>query len=849
MRHRPSETTIGHSGGFPQHPGRLDGLPVPGGRYGPARVRVLLNGTEHELTDSAPSLLVALRDQVGLTGAKYGCGEGSCGACSVLVDGEVVRACITAVNEVGGRRITTVEGIAQDGRLHPVQQAFVDAGALQCGYCTPGMIVAASALLAHDPDPSDNAIRAQMQANICRCGAYPRIMRAIRNAVAVHDAAAVAPRSSAVRVRPRAPWDLCEPEDRDYFAVLGEGVVVIVPPDLSIGSGGAWLHAEVDGGITVFVGKVEVGQGTTHALRLAAARELGVRAESVRVVTGDTDVCPFDIGTFGSRGMPYALPDVRIAAATARVELGNGWESRLVFASKKMPLTPAADWSDVGDPVEESTIGAVTGAKRFATDVVVPGMWHGRVLRPPAPRRRLLSVDLSAATEVPGAVVVHEDQFVGVAALDFATAQRAVDAIIAEWDDFDLVGNDALEAHLRAHPLEADGFNVASEHDAGDVDDMLNAVPVRLSHTYDAAYIAHAPMETRVALAQWDDTRLTVWTATQQPFNGRRAIAEALGVDEACVRVIVPESGGGFGGKHRPDAAIEAARLARACGHPVQVRWTREEEFTHAYFRPAAFIDVQVGATSDGDLTTWDFTNVNSGNAGIMCPYDVPHQRIRFQPTASPLRQGAYRALASTANHFARESMLDELAHHLEIDPLDLRMRHLRDDRLAAVLTTATDRFGWQDRPMEPGIGAGLALGMEKGGRVATCVEIRMEPGADDVEIRRIVTVFECGAVVDAANLRNQVEGATVMGIGGALFEAIRFDRERIINPRFSEYRVARFTDVPDIDVVLLDRPDLPSAGGGEAPIIAIAPALANAIFAATGERRRALPLLERTIG
>jgi isoquinoline 1-oxidoreductase len=441
----------------------------------------------------------------------------------------------------------------------------------------------------------------------------------------------------------------------------------------------------------------------------------------------------------------------------------------------------------------------------------------------------------------PGVVAVIDDDFAGVAAATYDEARDALAAITATWTGGDNVDESDLESHLRAHP-RVDGIY---EHATGNVDEAFDAAAVRVTQTYATPYVAHAPMETRAAVAHWHGDRLTVWTGTQRPFGTRQALANAFGIDETRVRVIVPDTGTGFGGKHDPETAISAARLAQAAHAPVKVHWTREEEFTHAYFRPAAVIDVRVGATSDGDITAWDFVNVNSGAAGIQTPYAVANQRVRFQPAASPLRQGAYRALASTANHFARECAIDELAHELRVDPLEFRLRNLGDDRMAAVLRAAAEQFGWADRPR----GAGIATGTEKGGRVATCVLVRVD-GNDDhdvdnhVTLLNVVTAFECGAIIDADNLRSQVTGATIMGLSGALYEAVHFDAERILNPRFSEYRVARFADIPPIDVVLVDRPDLPSAGAGEAPIIAIAPALANAIFDATGRRVRTLPLL-----
>ena len=371
--------------------------------------------------------------------------------------------------------------------------------------------------------------------------------------------------------------------------------------------------------------------------------------------------------------------------------------------------------------------------------------------------------------------------------------------------------------------------------------------------TYNSAYIAHAPLEPRAAVAEWTGDQLTVWTGTQRPFGIRGDLAQALAIPEERVRVIVPDTGSGYGGKHAGskyaggytgDPAVEAARLARAAGRPVRVVWTREEEFTWSYFRPAGVIDIASGITQDGRLTAWEFHNYNSGGSGLPTPYNVPHVKSQFHATAYPLKQGSYRGLAATANHFARECHMDELARLAKIDPLVFRLLNLTDPRLRAVLEAAAKAFGWGASAPRPGHGFGLAGGTEKGSYVATCAEVTADRQTGAVRVLRTVTAFECGAIVNPDQLKNQVEGALVMGLGGALFEAMEFDKVRITNPRFSEYRVPRFADIPTQEIVLLDRRDLPSAGAGETPIVAIAPALANAIFDATGIRLRSLPLV-----
>jgi isoquinoline 1-oxidoreductase len=315
-------------------------------------------------------------------------------------------------------------------------------------------------------------------------------------------------------------------------------------------------------------------------------------------------------------------------------------------------------------------------------------------------------------------------------------------------------------------------------------------------------------------------------------------------VPEEAVRVIVPDTGGGYGGKHTGEAALEAARLARAVGRPVMLFWTRDDEFAGAYLRRAGVIDIASAACADGRLTAWEHHNYNSGAAAIQTPYAIPNQELVFHLTIAPLRQGSYRALAATANTFARETHLDELASALTIDPLALRLHNLQDERLRAVLRAAAAAFGWGAARPVAGHGFGIACGTEKGSYLATCVEVAIEPGTRVVRIVRVVQAYECGAIVNPHGLRGQVEGAIIQGLGGALFEAIEFSAGVLQTSGFSSYRVPRFGDIPAIEIVLLNRPDLPSAGAGETPIIGIAPAIGNAIFAASGVRLRSLPLL-----
>ena len=506
---------------------------------------------------------------------------------------------------------------------------------------------------------------------------------------------------------------------------------------------------------------------------------------------------------------------------------------RLMKAIGETKLKPAAQWRFAGRALHKiAGRDIITGKHRYTPDLKRPGMLHGKILRPAAFGATAVAVDTRAAEKLPGVTVVRDGDFVAVAAPTEHQAAQALAAIRAEWKSAAQISNKELYNHLRGDPPKS---RAAISNRSGDT---------RLEQTYNIAYIAHAPLEPRAAVAEWSDGKLTVWTGTQRPFGVRSELSRVFGLAEDRVRVIVPDTGSGYGGKHTGEVAFEAARLAKAARKPVKLVWSREEEFTWAYFRPAGVIEVKSAANPDGRITAWEFHNYNSGSSGIRSPYAVANQRTQFHSARSPLRQGSYRGLAATANHFAREAHMDELAHSLSMDPLAFRLKNLQDERLRAVLEAAAEAFGWGKTKAAPGRGCGIACGVEKGGYVASCAEVVAARAASKVNLVRVVTVFECGAIVNPDGLKNQVEGAVIQGLGGALFEAIEFAGGKILNPRFSQYRVPRFSDVPELETILLDRKDLPSAGAGETPIVALAPSVGNAIFAATGVRLRSLPLV-----
>jgi nicotinate dehydrogenase subunit B len=644
----------------------------------------------------------------------------------------------------------------------------------------------------------------------------------------------------------------------------------------------AWLHIAEDGGVTVYTGKAEVGQNIRTSLSQTVADELHVQLASIAMVMADTKLTPFDMGTFGSLTTPQMGTQLRRVAWSARDVLtqlaAKQWgvdAGQLVAENGKItervggraisygelargqalaamipeedPVTPATEWKIAGQP--QGKLGArdfVTGRHKYTPDLKLPGMVYGKILRPAAYGATLVSLDASAAKAMPGVTVVQDGDFVGVTAPDELTAERALGALKAEWKSSPQISNaelfDYLKKNVEDNPDEENRYR----HAPGSMSDGLAAAAHKLEATYTVAYIQHAPLEPRAALAQWKDGKVEAWTGSQRPFGVQQDLMQAFQLKNDQVHVIVPDTGAAYGGKHTGEAAVEAARLAKAVGKPVHLMWTREEEFTWAYFRPAGVMEAKSGVSADGMLTAWEFHNYNSGPSAIETPYEVANQVIEFHPVKNPpLRQGSYRALAATANHFARESHMDELAHAVGMDPLEFRMKNLKDDRLRAVFEAAAKQFGWDPkRNKVSGRGYGCAGGIEKGGHIATCAEVEVNQATREVRILRVVTAFDCGAIVNPNGLKNQIEGAQVMGIGGALREKIEFANGQVTNARFSDYAVGRFKDLPKIEVVLVDRKDQPSFGAGETPIVGLAPAVANAIFDAVGVRIRSMPML-----
>ncbi len=681
---------------------------------------------------------------------------------------------------------------------------------------------------------------------------------------------------------------------REFLRVLGGGIVVLVSIDPVAALGqrrrsypedlNAYLRIDGDGRVTIFSGKIEMGQGVMTSQAQMAAEELGVAVESIAMVLGDTDRCPWDMGTFGSLTTRMFGPALRAAAAEGRAvllklaseRLGVPREKLVVEEgvvhvasdrSRKVTYGELAKGKAIARLVDEKAVvraardfavmgtsprrldgrDKVTGRARYAGDVRIPGMLYARILRPPAHGATPRRVDLSAARKLPGVVVVEERDLVAVLHAHPEGAEEALRAVRAEWHvPSAKLDDETIFDHLVA---KAPAPDVKASR--GDPDAARKVAKRVFESTYRSGYRAHAPIEPHAAVAQMKDGRMTVWASTQTPFPARDAVADALGLSPREVRVVTPYVGGGFGGKSAGRQIVEAARLARATRKPVQVAWTRAEEFFHDTFDPAAVVKVVSALGDDGRIALWDYAVTSAGDRGTDLFYDVPHARIRAYGSwwgggkdgGHLFAVGPWRAPGANTNVFAGESQIDVMAAAAKVDPLEFRLRNTGDPRMRRVLQAAADAYGWKPAAGPTGRGRGLACGIDAGTYVALVADVEVDRGSGRVRVERVVAAQDMGIVVNPEGARMQMEGCVTMGLGYVFTEEVRFKGGDILDRNFGTYALPRFSWVPRIETVLVKNDDLLPQGGGEPAIVPMGAVVANAIFDATGARLYRLPM------
>ena len=680
---------------------------------------------------------------------------------------------------------------------------------------------------------------------------------------------------------------------REFFGAAGAGLFVFFraeaqepvrlpgrqtgPTDLN-----AYLRIGADGRVTGLVGKVELGQGAMTELAQALAEELDVPLDSVDMVVGDTGQCPYDMGTFGSMTTPLLWPVVRRAAAEARAVLvqmaaerlkvpaaqlraqagvigeaanpsnkvtyGELVEGRRIERHLENVPVKSTDFKVIGtSPRRKDALDKITGKARYAGDMLPEGLLHAAVVRPPAHGAKLKSADASRAERIAGARVVRDGDLIAVLHERRDVAVEALGQVKAEFEDPPAGPDDrTIFGHLKKtapqpRPAGQSGDLKEGERLAGG-----NIV----EQTYLNAYVAHAPMETHSATAEFEGGKVTVWASTQAPFMVKSAVASAMKLPPESVRVIAGYTGGGFGGKTAAEQGVEAARLAKITGKPVQVVYSRAEEFFFDNFRPAAVMKVRAG-TAGGKIVLWDSEIIGPGEREANPFYDIPHRRIMSAggwqggnpPGMHPFGVGPWRAPSVNSTTFARESHVEVLAAKAGIDPVEFRLNNLSHARMRRVLETAAKQFGWKAGKAPGGRGAGVACGMYSNACNATIVEVAVNRATGAVQVKRVVMALDVGLVVNQDGMRQQAEGSVMMGLGYALTEEVRFRNGEVLDRNFDSYHLPRFSWLPKFELTLVGDPGAQALGGGEPPIICMGAAIANAIFDAAGARVLQLPM------
>lgn len=680
---------------------------------------------------------------------------------------------------------------------------------------------------------------------------------------------------------------------REFLKNLGGGIIIVFSLSqlaFRVGYKGlneddfpqfnAFLRVKEDGRVECYSGKVEMGQGINTSLAQALADELEVDIRNVDMILGDTNLCPHDDGTWGSLTTRFHEPLIRAAAAEARevlkklaseklevpvnelkaangkithktdssksisyAELTNG-QKIIQSVSEKPELKKPDELKIIGKSFHRSdSVEKVTGKALYSADIRLPGMLYAAVVRPDAHGAKLVSLDTSAAEKMDGIQIKKDDDLIAILHENPETAERARFAVKAEWEKLpSKADNESIFEHIKKTAT-----NRRVRYEGGDLETGKKEADLVFEQEYHDGYKAHASMETHAATAIYEDGKITMWASSQTPFGTRQEVAEKLGIPKEDVHLKQIHLGGGFGGKIYNRQAVEAARIAKMVeGTPVQLMWNRREEFMYDMFRPAAVIKVNSGVTKDGAIKLWDFDIYCAGDRGTELFYEVPNHRTTNLngQDVHPFGTGAWRAPGNNTNTFARESQIDIMAHSIEMDPLEFRLKNMNNQRAIKSLKAAAEKFGWTKEKPPKGTGRGIAVGFDAGTYVTIIVEVDVNTQNGEVKVKRAVVGQDMGQLVNPQGAIIQAEGCVNMGLGYSLMEDIEFDWGDVKTNNFSNYRIPLFSDIPEvIETAFVDAMDEPAQGGGEPAIICVGGAVANAVFEACGARVFRMPV------
>lgn len=680
----------------------------------------------------------------------------------------------------------------------------------------------------------------------------------------------------------------------------------------------SWIQIDETGQVTLMSGRSEMGQGISSALPMVLADELGVDWEDVRVEQAPNDVARFgDQGTGGSGSVAGSWMPMRQAAAAARSMLitaaAKQWNvapescsiksgvvssgehsaklGELVAGAAQLPIPDLTtivlknpeDFQIIGKDVSRKDIPSKTdGSARFGIDTRIRGMLYAMVERCPVFGGKVQSFDASAAKAMPGVHEAFEIDAVpdvhswgGVAVIADSTwlAMQARKKLQIKWD-LGPHANESSESMRREFRRVVDSSLkvVISE---GDVDTALNAAPAarKVEADYELPFQAHATMEPMNCTVRLDSGTAEVWVPAQGPEWVRGTVAQIAGIKPEAVKVTTTLLGGGFGRRYHADFAAEAAQVAKKVpGKPVQLIWSREDDMTHDFYRPASYHRLNGAVDEKANILAWRHRSTSTPISEWWSPKSAPESselgsatqfpylsgsyKLEYLPTNSGVPRAWWRSVEASTIGFVMEGYMDELAHAAGVDPLEFRLskldgrmvkdpiskegRPLDTARFKRVLQLAAEKSKW-GTPLPKGEGRGIACHYSFNSYVSNVVEVAVVNGR--VHVRRVVSAIDIGTPVSPDAIRAQVESAIVYGLTAALKSQITIKNGRAVQSNFDAFTTLPMNETPLIEVHITPS-TLPPTGIGEPGLPPTAPALANAIFAATQKRIRRLPIV-----
>ena len=865
--------------------------------------KLKINGEDHRV-EAEPdlSLMSTLRNVIGLTGTKYGCAIGECGACTVNVDGKAVKSCQMTLEELGDKSVVTIEGFAAQEPDHAILKAWRDLEVSQCGYCQPGMIMDTAALLRKNSNPSRADISNALD-GICRCGTYPRIFEAVERAAA--ELRGEAPEPIGVFDIDESPASVSDPDYRAQQDVDGR---TFKPHP--------WVEVSESGRVLILGPAAELGQGGATAVPMMFAEEFDVDwtdvvvshspvndelfgnpvpwAHSLMITVGSSTTPNYFLdarrkGTVARRVMIEAAaghwavsPDALITEPSAVVNPDNG--NRLTYGeiaafAKAPDGLPQVDDGKLKDPGDFRIIGRnqmrpdlpskLDGTAVYAIDVALPGMGFARLLRPPVKNAKpaIFSDEQVLQQNLPVTVVELPDGY-GVVADNYELAWYGAHSLQFDWADAEgslFSDQEELERQMViAKDYRIGGFPMQSE---GDVDAIAeNNEMVSADYRTDFLYQAH--IEPLAAVARWSDDQssLEVWAGTQAPSHCVRALAKAFDLNEDNITLYRTYMGGGFGRRAAADQdwVVDTARMAKAAKRPVKLIFAREDDLAFGRFKPITAHHLRASVDSDGVLEALHHRIVSDEPVSVSDPwryamnnkfpitshpaspisYAIANRKVEIMKHKLPIRISPMRGVGGILNTFARESFIDELAGYANVDTLDYRLKMTDDPLGKGVLEAVAELSQWRTRgDRKLGIGYCDCDGVY----VASAIEIASVDATGTIKVAHIYTAVDAGRLVLPYNANSQMEGAMIFALSNSLQERITFAEGVVQQTNFDSYHVLRMADTPELTYTFIDS-DRDPKGVGDLAGMCVSAALANAFAAHTGHRIRHLPFTQERV-